>query len=180
MAITMIIVSPRRARFVNRFGAQNVVTVGLVTLAAGMGLSMPPATTAILGAPPAKAGVASAVNDTTREVGGALGIAVLGNLMSSAYRSNIEGDLEGLPPEVFEAAGESISATLRVAGTIEGPEGAALATAAGESFADAMGAEMLAGAILVAINAVATFRFMPNSVQPAYGEPEVETAEVRD
>ena len=119
----MIIVSPRSAVFVERFGPRNVVTTGLVVLAvgliqialldpadpfwrlasglvalaAGMGLSMPPATTAILAAlPPAKAGVASAVNDTTREVGGALGIAVLG-----------QPDSERVPLERRRRTGES-------------------------------------------------------------------------
>src|SRR6266508_1206116 len=66
------------------------VAVAFVLMAAGSGLAMPPSTAAIVGSlPPAKAGVGSAVNDLTREVGGTLGIAVMGSVVSSLYRSDI-------------------------------------------------------------------------------------------
>ena len=63
------------------------VLLSLVVLAAGLALVMPTATESIMGSlPPAKAGVGSAVNDTTRELGGALGVAILGSVMTSTYR----------------------------------------------------------------------------------------------
>ena len=69
---------------------------GLVPLGAGMGLAMTPATAAITDAlPVAKQGVGSAVNDLARELGGALGIAVLGSVLHSTYRSHL--DPTGLP-----------------------------------------------------------------------------------
>jgi len=113
-----------------------VLVVALVLLGAGMSLTAAPATGSIMSAVPhAKAGVGSAVNDTTREVGGALGIAVLGSLASAVYRSNI--DLGGLtlPPPVREAAQESVGAATILAERV--PEGAQLASRAGEAFTDA-------------------------------------------
>ena len=63
---------------------------GLLPFGAGMALSGAPATTAIVASlPREKQGVASAVNDVSRELGGALGIAVLGSVMNSAYRSGV-------------------------------------------------------------------------------------------
>lgn len=63
-----------------------MVAIGLMVVAAGMGLAMAPASTAIVSSlPMSKAGVASAVNDVTREVGGALGIAVLGTILTSRF-----------------------------------------------------------------------------------------------
>ena len=88
-----------------------VLAVALVLLGAGMSLTAAPATGSIMSAvPQAKAGVGSAINDTTREVGGALGIAVLGSIASAVYRSSV--DLGGLPlpPEVRKAATESVGA----------------------------------------------------------------------
>ena len=68
-----------------------MLALSLVLLGAGMSLTAAPATGSIMSAvPPAKAGVGSAVNDTTREVGGALGIAVLGSIASAAYRSSVD------------------------------------------------------------------------------------------
>ena len=90
-----------------------VIVVALVLLAGGMALTMPPATGAIMSSVPLnKAGVGSAVNDTTRELGGALGIAILGSIVASAYRSNV--DVSNLPPEAGDAAKESVGAALGV------------------------------------------------------------------
>jgi hypothetical protein len=79
----------------------NQVTMyaGLALFAIGMGLAGTPATTAITASlPPAKQGVASAVNDLSREFGSALGIAVLGSLLTTSYRSSLAPALAGLPP----------------------------------------------------------------------------------
>ena len=68
-----------------------LLLTGLLPLGAGMGLAMTPATAAITDAlPAAKQGVGSAMNDLARELGGALGIAVLGSLLQSAYRSGMD------------------------------------------------------------------------------------------
>jgi EmrB/QacA subfamily drug resistance transporter len=120
-AATMLIVAPQSARLVEKFGTKRVVAVGLglagtslalmsglpahdasyatdivwriLLMAAGMALVMAPATESIMGSlPRAKAGVGSAVNDTTRQVGGALGVAVIGSVMTSFYASRV-GDV---------------------------------------------------------------------------------------
>ncbi len=134
-----------------------VLAVAMVLLGAGMSLTAAPATGSIMSAvPPAKAGVGSAVNDTTREVGGALGIAVLGSIASAAYRSSIDlGGLQ-LPPQVREAATESVGAATVIAGQA-GSGGAELAARAGAAFTDAfnMASGVAAGLALAAAIAVA-------------------------
>ena len=113
-----------------------VLAIGLVLLGAGMSLTAAPATGSIMSAVPhAKAGVGSAINDTTREVGGALGIAILGSITNAAYRSAV--DLQGLdlPPEAARAAGESVGEATGIAGDV--PAGAELAARAGTAFTEA-------------------------------------------
>ena len=127
------------------------VLLGLVTfgLAVSMGVAMAPATDAVMSAvPEAKAGVGSAMSDVTRQVGGALGVAVIGSIISTAYSR----DMTGSP----EAVGESIGAAHAVAGQIGGTAGRGLAETAGRAFTDALGlgltaaaAVALAGALLV-------------------------------
>jgi EmrB/QacA subfamily drug resistance transporter len=123
-----------------------VLAVGLLLLGTGMGNVAAPATGAVMASlPVAKAGVGSAVNDTAREVGGALGIAVLGSLLSSAYRSSLDG--VGGVPEASLAAGErSIGAALQEAARLGGDTGATLAGAARSAYADAMGTALLVAA----------------------------------
>ena len=119
-----------------------IFMIGLMVLAAGMALIMPPSTSSIIGSLPlAKAGVGSAVNDVTREVGGAIGIAVMGSVLNSVYRSSIDlSGVKALVPAPFrasfagaaDAAGQSIGQAMGVAGSMQGrsAEGAAGITAA--------------------------------------------------
>ena len=91
-------------------------------IAGGLGLVMAPATEAIMGSLPAeKAGVGSAVNDTTRELGGTLGVAILGSLFASAYGAKLVDLLSGtpLPPEALAAAKESVGAAVRVTAEVD-------------------------------------------------------------
>ena len=82
-----------------------LLAVGLVVLSAGAALAMPTMSTGIvLSLPMSKAGVGSAVNDTTREVGGAVGIAVLGSILSSHYRNGMKTAIAQLPPEAAQVA----------------------------------------------------------------------------
>ena len=90
--------------------------------------------------------VGSAVNDTTRELRGALGIALLGSIANSAYRSNVELGGLGLPAEVTEAASESVGAAAAVAHSV--PDGGAIVTQAASAFTDAFN---LANGMAVAI-----------------------------
>jgi len=128
------------------FGA---LLVCQMLLAAGIGLAMTPATNAIVSSLPAsKQGVASAVNDTTREIGTALGIALMGSMFNTGYRQAIDGDLGGLPEGVADQAREAPGLALHVAGTL-GDRGDALASAATDAFASGMRLSMVVGATLL-------------------------------
>ena len=90
--------------------------VSLLIIGGGTALAMTPATNAIVGSlPRAKQGVASAVNDTARELGSAFGIAILGSAFNSGYRSSIDGNLNGLSPTARAAAHEAPAAAIAVA-----------------------------------------------------------------
>lgn len=182
IAATLIAVSPRSAALTERFGITPVISVGfafvtaglavmaslaptspylliaagLVLLGVGMGVTVAPATGAIMSAVPLnRAGIGSAVNDTTREVGGAMGIAVLGSIATSVYRSRF--DVSGLPPEAADAASESIGGAVGVARELGGELGATLARDAGVAFTEAFNVTMAAGAVIAAIAGVTVF-----------------------
>jgi EmrB/QacA subfamily drug resistance transporter len=122
-----------------------LLLAGLLPLGAGMGLAMTPATTAITDAlPVAKQGVGSAVNDLARELGGALGIAVLGSLLQSTYRSGLH--LHGVPAPLAEQARGSLALASRL-----GPSVAADAQAA---YADGMHVALGAAATAVVLAAL--------------------------
>jgi EmrB/QacA subfamily drug resistance transporter len=190
MAGVMIVISPLSAKVVERIGSKVVVASGLsiaaigliiasrltagasypevltslVILAAGMALVMPPATESIMGSlPPAKAGVGSAVNDTTRQVGGALGVAVLGSVMSSTYGPRVSDAISGLPlsSEQATAIHDQIGAAIRAAGEIGGAPGRALADVASRGFADGMSTAFIIGAAALALGAVIVALFLP-------------------
>src|SRR4029079_5454871 len=98
-----------------------VLLVGMVFYAAGAAVAMAPATASILSAVPlSKAGVGSAVNDTTRELGGALGIAIFGSIVNSVYLARIDLSGLGLPAPLAHAGEQSIGAATGVAAQVGG------------------------------------------------------------
>ena len=129
-----------------------MLLVGIVPLGVGMGLAMTPATAAVTDAlPKDKQGVGSAMNDLSRELGGALGIAVLGSILQSTYRNHLS--LPGLPPAAAGHARESLALASRL-----GPRVAHSAEAA---FVDGMQYALLGGAAAVlaaAIGVLALYR----------------------
>jgi len=131
-----------------------VFAAGLVLLAAGLGLSSTPATTAIVDSLPLEQqGVASAVNDTSREVGTALGIAVLGSIVTSRYTAGLVGHLDGLPPDAAHAIEGSI-AVAQTAPEHAGAQGTAIAHAASQAFVDGIHAATLTAAVILLVGAV--------------------------
>ncbi|MBG0562751.1 MFS transporter [Actinoplanes aureus] len=163
-AVGQMIFAPLSANMVKRFGPKAVSTVGLLLVAAalstwlligaetpiwvvavaffvqgvGMANVMPPATEAIMAAlPREKAGVGSAVSNTIRQLGGALGVAVLGAVVSSAYRGHLGEAASALPPAAEEAARESVAGAYAVAAQA-GPAGAELISQANAAFITAM------------------------------------------
>jgi hypothetical protein len=134
-----------------------------IVLAVGLALSTAPATATIMGSlPPAKAGVGSAVNDTTRELGGALGIAVLGSLFASRYASSLRPDVDALPDTVGEAAVDSVAGATQIAADLGGAAGDALLTAATQAFVDGLQLAATVGAVTAAIGAVIAAAWLPS------------------
>ena len=94
-----------------------------------------------------KAGVGSAVNDTTRELGGALGVAVMGSLVSSHFRSSMQDALSGVPAK----ATHSLADALQTAAATGGAHGGAIAHAAQTSFVDAFSSTLWVAAVVVVV-----------------------------
>ncbi|MFJ4768882.1 MFS transporter [Streptomyces uncialis] len=188
LALAQLFFAPRARHVVDRFGYRAVTTGGLLTIAAtlaafllfdhdtpvwvmevvfflmgaGMAHVMTPTSVVIMQAlPREKAGSASALSNTFRQVGGALGIAVLGSVLSTAYRSGIEDELTPLPEGARHAAGSSIEATLAVAGRMGADGGPSLAWAARDAFLDAMHVTAVWGAGIAVLGAVVTLLFLP-------------------
>lgn len=198
-AVAQLTGAPLSATFVKRFGIRAVTTVGLtlVTIALlgyqllqtdspmwilalifliqGFGIAnvMPPATTAIMASlPRERAGVGSAVNNTFRQVGGALGVAVLGSILSVRYRDEITPYLTGVPPEIAEAAGESLGTTLEIAAT-RGPAAVeAITQPAFDAFINAMHTVGLCSVAVALLGVVVASRFLP--ARAAQGAREAE------
>src|SRR5207244_4315232 len=131
------------------------VLVALVLLGAGIGFAIAPATESIMGSLPVeKAGVGSAMNDTTRQVGGALGVAILGSVFSSAYLAGIAPALRAAPAAAAKAAGQSVGVALSQAQQPGGSAGQALRLAATSSFVHAMDRALFVGAGFAAVGAL--------------------------
>jgi EmrB/QacA subfamily drug resistance transporter len=186
-ALAMGAVSPISTSLAKRFGIRVVIPAGMALMGlglfdlstagvhtaypaiawavaimgAGMGLVMAPASTTIMTAVPAhQAGAGSAVNDTIREVGGALGVAVIGSLSAGIYQNRLAGTLavHHAPSVVVKLATGSIAAADAVGQRVAGIPGLALANSAHADFTGAMGTGMrvaagvaLLGAILSAV-----------------------------
>jgi EmrB/QacA subfamily drug resistance transporter len=139
-----------------------IVSGTLFVLAIGMANVMAPATGAVMSAvPEAKAGVGSAMNDLLRQLGGALGVAVIGSVMNTAYRDRMAGAVSGLPAQAAAAAGDSVGAAVAIAGRLGGPAGQALAGVARSSFVEALATAAIVAAAVAVLTAVFVVRAMP-------------------
>ncbi|MCU1426592.1 MAG: transporter [Actinomycetia bacterium] len=126
--------------------------IATLIIGAGAALAMTPATNAIIASlPRSKQGVASAVNDSARELGAAFGVAVLGSVFNVGYRHSIDAHLGGLPTGVANQAREAPAIAVRIAGHV--PNGSALTTAAHDAFAAGMRDSVLFGMGLLLLGA---------------------------
>ncbi|MFN8623591.1 MAG: MFS transporter [Chloroflexota bacterium] len=140
----------------------------MLVVAAGMGLAMTPSTDMIMSAlPAAQFGVGSAVNDTTREIGGALGVAVLGSLFAGSYATGMAKAAASLPTDVAKIVTDSFAGALAVAEAAGGAVGAVLEIAAVHAFIDAMGWTCVIGAVVALVGALIACIWMPARSQPA-------------
>ena len=127
---------------------------GLLPFGAGMALAGAPATTAIVASlPRSKQGVASAVNDVSRELGGALGIAVLGSLMNGVYRAEMADSTASLPAGAGEKAQGSLAAAQQI-GEQLGPQGHQLVLHAQTAFLHGFTRGLVGGAALLLLGAL--------------------------
>ena len=139
------------ATFVSVDGGYLSVLPGMLVMGAGMGLTMTPSTEAITTAlPRERQGVASALNDVTRELGTALGVALLGAVLTAGYRGAIDSRLDGVPGAAADTAREGVANALTAADGA-GPHAQALIRAAQESFVDGWQQAMWAGAAVMAV-----------------------------
>ncbi len=126
----------------------------ILIVSSGIGLCVAPTTSAIMGAvPDEKQGVASAVNDTTREVGAAIGIAVAGSVVAAQYSNVLRPALAGFPEQVRGPALESLAQALAVAGQM-GPQGRQVAQLAESAFLQSMHLSLLILSVIIAVAAV--------------------------
>lgn len=126
----------------------------MLVLSTGIGLCTAPTTSVIMTTvPDDKQGVASAVNDATREIGAALGIALAGSMLAANYPKMLAPKMIGFPQQVGDAASTSVGQALEVARRL-GPAGDRLAEFSKVAFIEAMNASLLVLAVFVAVSAV--------------------------
>ncbi len=210
-ALTMMVVAPLSAVVVTRIGTKITVSLGLATvtvalitftglgvdssygsdvvwrfilLGLGMALTMAPATDSVMGSLPlAKAGVGSAVNDTTRQVGGALGVAIIGSVLSSTYGSKVSEYFDNqsakVPPGLKgqfgaarDAAHDSLGGAISVANqlpkrglplpaSVVDQIASGLSRVANQAFVDGMHAGVLVAALATGIGAIVAAVWLP-------------------
>ena len=157
-----------------------VVSLTLFVLAICLANVMAPATAAVMGAvPEEKAGVGSAMNDLLRQLGGALGVAIIGSVMNTVYRDRMADALGGLPSQAAQAAGDSVGAAVAMAGQVGGAAGTALAATARTAFVDALGPAVIVAAAIAVAAAVLIGRTMPAHATEAAGAGQRQVADPR-
>jgi EmrB/QacA subfamily drug resistance transporter len=197
IALVIVIVAPITGLLVHRLGNKVLVCTGMaavavglflmsrltgssgyghvlesmIILATGMSLAMTPATESVMGSlPKDKAGVGSAMNDTTRQIGGALGVAVLGSVFTAAYSSGLTEALTRIPAQLAADVESSVGAALGVARSIGGSAGRALAGVATDSFIDAMSRALVLGSLVALAGALVSLIWLPNRAEPDAAE----------
>ena len=147
------------------------ITIGVIIFftAVAMGNVMAPATTSVMGSvPPHNAGIGSAMNDVTRQVGGAFGVAVIGSVLYTFYADRMAGAVANLPPHLAELARDSVGSAFAVAASLPPESAENLVAAASSAFADSFGLANLFGSGLAAIGGLLVLRFMPAGQAPAW------------
>jgi EmrB/QacA subfamily drug resistance transporter len=195
VALGIMGTAPQAPKLVERIGTKYVVVLGLGIVAGGlllygsnavmssipggiavrmmfgvgMGFTMAPATESIMGSlPKAKAGVGSAVNDTTRQTGGALGVAVIGSVFAARYHASVRvpsGLPAGAAPLVKDSIGRALAAVQGF--HLPSTQAAAVHTAASDAFLVGMRTAVVVGAVVVAAAATVAFRYLPSHAEAA-------------
>ena len=134
-------------------------------LMSGIALTMSPMTAAIMSAvPPRRAGAGSAMNDATRELGAALGVAVLGSVAASRYSSGISDAIAHLSPADQAAARTSLGSALQAAQHLPSDVANQLVSSAEHAFVSGIHLAALTGAVLAACASMLVLRFLPRQI----------------
>jgi len=196
IAIGLMMAAPNAPKLAHRYGTKIVVVCGLGVVALGlvmygvepiissfvggllvrtmfgigMGLTMAPATESIMGSLPLeKAGVGSAVNDTTRQVGGALGVAVIGSIFAWRYHAAMAAvDV----PAGADAARESIGRAVQVVSGLPADQALALKQATADAYISGMNIACYLAAAVVAAAMVVAWKWLPARAELAPHEFE--------
>jgi MFS family permease len=198
VAVGIMATAPQAPKLVERIGTKRVVVMGLLIVATGlflysvepvmssfvgggavrlmfgvgMGFIMAPATESIMGSlPRAKAGVGSAVNDTTRQAGGALGVAVIGSVFAATYHRVIEIPA-GVPSAAQPLVHDSIGKAIEAIRTFSFPPDLARSVhdAASDAFFKGMQVAAWAGTGVVLCAAIVAYRYLPARADRAVHE----------
>ena len=139
-----------------------LVAAAMVLLGIGLGSAMIPALDAILGAlPEGEVASGNALTRALQNVAASFGVAVLGSILNTAYRSELTGHLAGLPTAVVNVAQGSLAGAAAVASRVPGPTGVSLFRAAEDAYAHGMSEVMLASAAITIAGAVLIAVFLP-------------------
>ncbi|NNN20391.1 MAG: MFS transporter [Acidimicrobiales bacterium] len=139
--------------------------VGMIVVGIGAGLAFPPATESIMGSLPREStGVGSAANSSVMQLGGALGVGVIGSILATRYQAIILGDLKGhtIPAPALSAIKGSLGGALEVAKIVGGQQGSALASASRSAFISGMDQGLIVGAVVVVVAAVIALFTLPS------------------
>ena len=149
------------------FEPYHTIALQMVLMGLGLGLTSTAATESIMGVVrPEQAGAGSAVNDATREVGGTLGVAILGSVYSTLYLHKISSTLPA-PASALRQAASSFGAGQIAAARLPGPAGAAMEQAVRGAFMSGLHAACLVAAGVCAAGAVAVVGLLPSRPGPA-------------
>ncbi len=189
MSFAIVIASIASPRLVTKFGKRKVVSAGMLTVALGvvvlatlgatpdyirllvamciaafgMGLSMSPTTDLLMSAVPrSRAGMGSAMNDTTRELGGSLGVAILGSLLASRYASEIASTVSKLPETARVIAENSLAGALAVSSSLPSSTGKAISDAAKTAWMSGFRFSLIVGAVIIAASSFIAFKWLPD------------------
>jgi EmrB/QacA subfamily drug resistance transporter len=204
VTLAIVLSAPRSAQLAARFGKRRVVAtgmwlvaagvatltltsaqanypllvVGLFVMASGMGLAMAPTTDLLMSAVPrSHAGMGSAMNDTTRELGGSLGVAVFGSIVASRYANLLIPTLAAVPEGARAAASGSLAGALKAAGAA-GPAGQAVAAAARDAWVSGFRLSLIVGVVVLVTAGFIAFRFLPDQAHDHGDEGETLHPEV--
>src|ERR1700674_3298261 len=157
IAAGMVILS--RAGVDSGFG---VVAVALAVIGISIAFTMIPALDAILGAlPSGETGAGSALTRAIQNVGASLGVAVMGSILNSAYKSHLSGQLAGLPPGALSIAQTSVAVAAAFARLLPEPESSRFLRAAATAYSQGMSDVLLVTAGLLVVGAVLMALFLP-------------------